>query len=592
MKTITKKWLIICSLTTFLLFGFLFLGKQLYYNLFIINSIPYPVVISPPSDEEKNLALLLEAELDLNRGNPEDALHNYIEVAKHTQDPKIAERATKLALNYGSEEQAIEPASIWAKTDPKSVEANLTIAGLLLLKLEGNQTIPYLRTLISQEKMNLDKSLLSLYRQLNNESAQKLFQKLLFDLTLDPAYKNKSEALALHLVLAEIFILEGQTELAYLHSAPLAESRNVFLPARAHIVHAQVLFLKGNNQGAIAYLENHIKQDNSETVLRIYLLDLLIENNQPEKAKAELNKIAKLKNLSSAEILQVAKIALEATWFKEAKSFFFMAKDDEKEGDNAKYFMARIEDLENNPTVAIEWYKQVMSGPYSLNSHLRAAMLLSRQNQTPQALVLLDELEPETIEEYKKIILTQSQILLQSQQSQEGYELLTKALMDLPEDEEILYARAIHAIQLKNYIQAENDFKSILKFEPNHPETLNALGYLLVEHLKKSDDAYPYLAKAIQLEPNNPSIMDSLGWFYYKQGNKAEALKWLQQAFKLSNDVVIATHLSEVLYSMDQTESAKKVLANALQRYPNEPTLLETQEKFKAVTRNLMNKNK
>lgn len=575
-----------------MLFGFLFLGKQLYYNLFINNSIPYPVVISPPSEEEKNLTLLLEAELELNRENPEDAIRNYIEVAKHTQDPKIAERATKLALNYGTEQQAIEPATIWAKTDSKNIEANLTIAGLLLLKLDGNQTIPYLRTLISQEKMNLDKSLLSLYRQLNNENAQKLLQKLLSDLTLDPVYKNKPEALALHLVLAEIFILEGQTELAFLHSALLADSKNTFLPARAHIVHAQVLFLKGNSQSAINYLENQIQQDGSETLLRIYLLDLFIENNQPEKAKTELNRIAQIKNLTTTEILQVAKIALEATWFKEAKSFFSMVKDDEKEGDNAKYFIARIEDMENNPTVAIQWYKQVINSPYALNSHLRAAMLLSRQNQSQEALVLLDELEPETIEEYKKIILTQSQIFLQSQQSQQGYELLTKALIDLPEDEEILYARAIHAIQLKNYIQAENDFKSILKFEPNHPETLNALGYLLVEHLKKSDDAYPYLAKAIQLEPNNPSIMDSLGWFYYKKGNKAEALKWLQQAFKLSNDAIIASHLSEVLYSMDQAESAKKVLASALQRYPNEPTLLQIQEKFKAVTAPLMNKNK
>lgn len=569
-----------------MLFGGLFLGKQLYYNLYLNNSIPSidSNLIKPESENQKNLTLLLEAELELNRDNPEDALRNYIEVAKNTQDPEIAERATKLTLSYGTEAQAIVPAMIWAKQAPENIEANLTIAGLLLLKLDGNQAIPYLRTLVGQETVNVDKSLLNLYRQLNNESAQKLFQKVLTDLTVDPTYKNKPEALGLHLALAEIYLMENQTELAFMHSGQLANVSNSLLPARAYIVHSQVLYLKGQSQNAVAYLENQIKLSPTDILLRIYLLDLLIENNQIEKAKLELAKISKLNNLTSTEVLQVAKIALEAEWFKEAKSFFLMVKDDLKEGDNAKYFIARIEDMDNHPAEAINWYKQVMNSPYYLNAHLRAAVLLSRQNETQQGLTLLDEIEPQTIEDYKKIILTQSQLYLQTQRFQEGYELLTKALIDLPEDEEILYARGIHAIQIKNYSQAELDFKEILKFEPNHPETLNALGYLLVEYLKKPDDAYPYLAKAIQIEPNNPSIMDSLGWFYYKKGNKIEALKWLKQAFSLSNDADIAAHLSEVLYNMGEMESAKKVVFDALQRYPNEPTLLKTQEKFNSFT--------
>lgn len=586
MKILTRKWSIAFLILFFVLFGGLFLGKQLYYNLYLNNSIPSidPNLIKPESENQKNLTLLLEAEIELNRDNSEDALRNYIEVAKNTQDPDIAERATKLTLSYGTEDQAIIPATIWAKQAPENIEANLTVAGLLLLKLDGNQAIPYLRTLVGQETINVDKSLLSLYRQLNNESAQKLFQKILTDLTVDPTYKNKPEALGLHLALAEIYLMENQTELAFMHSGQFANISNKFLPARAYIVHSQVLYLKGQSQSAISYLENQIKLAPSDILLRIYLLDLLIENNQIEKAKLELAKISKLNTLTSTEILQVAKIALEAEWFQEAKTFFLMVKDDLKEGDNAKYFIARIEDMDNHPVEAINWYKQVMNSPYYLNAHLRAAILLSRQNQTEQGLALLEEIEPQTIEDYKKIILTQSQLYLQNQRYQEAYELLTKALIDIPEDEEILYARAIHAIQIKNYAQAELDFKEILKFEPNHPETLNALGYLLVEYMKKPDDAYPYLAKAIQIEPNNPSIMDSLGWFYYKKGNKIEALKWLKQAFSLSNDADIASHLSEVLYTMGETESAKKVVFDALQRYPNEPSLLKTQEKFKAVT--------
>ncbi len=599
----TRKWPIKWStrmqVLTFviltMLFMLLFLGKQLYYTLAGYHSIQSinPISEKITSENQKNLALLLSAEIELNRDNPEHALANYIGVAKNTQDPKIAERATKLALSYGSKAQAIDTARIWATQAPENIEATLTLTGLLLLKLDSTETLSYLKKLISTEKMDLDKSLLSLYRQLNDEPAQKLFQTLLTELSLDPIYAHKAESLALHLTLAELYLIENQAELGYEHSrvfADLATRTDIILPPRAHIVHAQLLFLKKQNQAAIRYLENQIKHDPSEMILRIYLLDLLIESQQLDQAKILLTNIAKLKNLSSLETLQIAKIALETEWFKEAKTFFLRLKEDEKEGSNAKYFMARIEDMENNPHAAIDWYKQVQNSPYYLNAHLRAAILLSRQDKTQEALQLLDELEPETLEEYKKIILTQSQLFLDARQYQAGYELLTKALIDLPEDEEILYARGMQAIQLKKYTQAENDFKEILKFEPNHPETLNALGYLLVENLKKPDDAYPYLIKAIQLDPNNPAIMDSLGWFYYKKDNKIEALKWLKQAFSLSNDADIAAHLSEVLYALDQSDSAQQVVYDALSRFPNAPSLIQVQQKFKAVTKPLIDK--
>ena len=69
-----------------------------------------------------------------------------------------------------------------------------------------------------------------------------------------------------------------------------------------------------------------------------------------------------------------------------------------------------------------------------------------------------------------------------------------------------------------------------LELEPNHPTSLNGLGYVLAYRGDDLARALSCCRKAVESKPNNPAYMDSLGWVYLKLGFLGEASTWLERA--------------------------------------------------------------
>src|SRR5688572_24606902 len=63
---------------------------------------------------------MMTAEVALQRGQPQIAVPIYLELARETLDPRIAQRATEVAWNARMTEAAIEAAGLWLKIDPQS----------------------------------------------------------------------------------------------------------------------------------------------------------------------------------------------------------------------------------------------------------------------------------------------------------------------------------------------------------------------------------------------------------------------------------------------------------------------------------------
>jgi tetratricopeptide (TPR) repeat protein len=77
-------------------------------------------------------------------------------------------------------------------------------------------------------------------------------------------------------------------------------------------------------------------------------------------------------------------------------------------------------------------------------------------------------------------------------------------------------------------------------------------------------------------------MLDSLGWAYYRKGNLDKAIKYLQQAYKTSQDPEIAAHLGEALWQKGRYEEAKKIWNDALSANPKNETLINISNKFKS----------
>jgi tetratricopeptide (TPR) repeat protein len=154
------------------------------------------------------------------------------------------------------------------------------------------------------------------------------------------------------------------------------------------------------------------------------------------------------------------------------------------------------------------------------------------------------------------------------------------ALAAHPDNDDLLYNRALFAADIGRVDWAERDLTEILKRQPDNADALNALGYTLADLTERYDEAYGYILKAYKLKPDNPAIVDSLGWVYYRLGKLDQALKYLSLALEKSQDPEIAAHLGEVLWISGDRVAARRVWDRALEIDPDDAKLRSVVERF------------
>ena len=67
--------------------------------------------------------------------------------------------------------------------------------------------------------------------------------------------------------------------------------------------------------------------------------------------------------------------------------------------------------------------------------------------------------------------------------------------------------------------------------------------------------------------------MDSLGWVQFRQGKLTEALRTLEEAFRLRSDPEIAAHIGEVLWQLKRRDEALKIWRDAASKHPDNESL-------------------
>src|SRR5690349_15942343 len=100
-----------------------------------------------PKEEltEETLYEFLLAEIAGQRGNVALSAQAYVDLAKRTRDPRIARRATEIALYARMTNAAIEAATIWHEADPTSTRALQAVAGLLVSAGRYDEALPHLK---------------------------------------------------------------------------------------------------------------------------------------------------------------------------------------------------------------------------------------------------------------------------------------------------------------------------------------------------------------------------------------------------------------------------------------------------------------
>jgi Flp pilus assembly protein TadD len=167
------------------------------------------------------------------------------------------------------------------------------------------------------------------------------------------------------------------------------------------------------------------------------------------------------------------------------------------------------------------------------------------------------------------LALHQISLLNENKMYEEVIEFCNDFLIQDPLLTNILYARAMAYESLRKIDLMEIDLRKILSVDARNANTLNALGYSLIIHTKRYEEAYSLLLEAYHYDPGNAAILDSIAWAEYKKGNYAKALDYIESSYYRDKDPEIIEHYCEILIKNKQFKKLKKVIKLELERNKN-----------------------
>jgi tetratricopeptide (TPR) repeat protein len=528
----------------------------------------------PPSPQAENIYLILSAELAGQAGQYKPALDNYLKVARVSRNPRIAERATQIALFSKDSARALEAATLWSDREPQNV-APKRIAAVLNLK-EGNveRGVEELRALLMLPGVELENTLIELVKMLDTEVSKE--QALQTMQRLERALPKMAE---IHFAYALLASDKGEYQLA-LDQTQKALAMQPRL-SRAQLLQAQLMSQMGDSEAARDVIRKALQNDPNNERLRLIYAQFLTKTGDLRGAERELSQVVKKEPGNEDARFGLAVLLLEMEQDARAAAEFQRLTSSEKWRGQSAFYLGLLEARKGRLDSALQWFDRVESGPSEFDARVNAITSLINLDRLGEARSRLVDLRKRFPNEALKLYLLESELLVKRKDPKAAFDLLTAALKEMPGQSELLYSRALIAERLGRVDILESDLRAVLATNPNDPNALNALGFTLVDHGTRLDEAQELLERAMKLKPNDPAVLDSWGWLQYRRHNLEEAAIYLQRAYRLMDDPEIGAHLGEVLWEKGQRDEARKIWRAALKRDPDHQQLRRIREKYR-----------
>jgi tetratricopeptide (TPR) repeat protein len=531
---------------------------------------------SPLPDVELSEELLYKimlAEIAVQRGQPHVAVPAYLELARDTRDPRIAQRATEVAWNARFQSAALEAATIWLQVDPKSTRARQIIAALLVNQANLSEAQPHLEKWLAADRENVGQSFL----QLNALLAR---------------HKNKPGVLELMRGLAEQYPDVPEARLAVAQAAwnakdePLAlKEARAALALRpdweiAALFVAQVLQRRSDEE-AIQYLGGYLEGYPNSRDVRLNYARLLVNVKRYAEARRQFEVLVREYPQNAEVSMAVALLAVQAKDYDAAEAQLKRVLElDYKDPDAARIYLGQVNEERERFDEALKWYSSVNPGGQYINAQGRYAGVLAKQGRLADARQHLQQVTARSNVERVQLTQAEAQLLREANAYQEAFDVLGQALEKMPNTPDLLYDYAMAAEKVDRIDVVEANLRKLIKIRPDHAHAYNALGYTLADRNQRVEEAHDLIQAALKLSPDDPFILDSMGWVLYRMGRSEEGLVYLQRAYKERPDAEIAAHLGEVLWVLGRREEARRIWGGALKDHPKNEALQKTVKRF------------
>jgi tetratricopeptide (TPR) repeat protein len=559
-----------------------------------LNGLSAPTAENSALDSELFFQLLL-GELNVTGGEPGAAYSIILDAARKTRDPKLYERAIRVALQARSGEPALQAARAWKQALPASREANRYVLQLLLGLNRLGETLEPLKSEIATSAAAERAASIAAVPGYFARASDKKAATSLVEQALAPYLDSAQYGAAAWSAIGQMRMNNGDS-VGALDAAAKAQAADpasdgavsIALPLiSAKALQAEQLVRKylqanaGTSAGAAATASMEVRMD----YVRV-LLDAqryaeaaeqlrIVTTDKPEHPQAWL--------IKGTLELQDKKIdAAEKSFKRHIEISQSSSAAESNRGLVQAYLsMSQIAEQRKDFAQAESWLKRIDNADDMIIAQSRRAAILAKQGKLDDARKLLRNLPEKTPEDARQKVMAEVQLLRDNKQYKSAYELVAEKAKASEGDHELLYDKAMLAEKLGRLDEMELLLRGVIAVKPDFQHAYNALGYSLAERKLRLPEARALILKALELAPNDPFITDSLGWVEFRSGNLPEALRILQGAFESKPDAEIAAHLGEVLWASGKREQALTVWREGVTLNAENETLVETLKRLR-----------
>jgi len=546
--------------------------RRLISSSFLLTlALAAPLGAEPVMDTDRQITFhVFMGEVAVERGDQATAVQEYLAAARLSPDPTLASHAAILAYGTGNDAAALEAARRWQTLAPDNGDAvqfvavmdtrlgdvagaasefeSLTKAGdghgytsdaeMLEQESDSAHALPVLARIAAEEMQSADAHFALAHAALNYKQ-------------YPLAEKEARTALALDPKSGDILVLLSRA-----------------------------LVAQGRAGEALPALQARIKGSPDDLALHLAYGAMLEEAGEDAVARHEFEGILAAHPNDPETLYTLGLLTLQQKDVEAARGYFTRLLKTGRRNDDASYFLGSIAELQKQYPSALDWYHRVGDGDRWMAAQSGIARSLVENGSPDAARTFFDELVGDDPED--SVLLRQSEAQVFSDLGDTGAALAIYdgALAAAPDNDDLLYGRALLLEQAGKADAAEQDLDAIIKRKPDDAEALNALGYTLTLHSTRYREAHGYIEKALSLSPDDPAILDSMGWVDYRLGDSKTALGYLQKAYSAQADPEIAAHLIEVLLSMGDKFDAHDLLVKALKDNPDDQALKGLEARF------------
>ena len=531
---------------------------------------------------------LIVGELNIVDGEPGLGFARILDAAQKTRDPKLFERAVRVAIQSRSGEPALQAARSWKQTLPASREANRYVLQLLIGLNRIGETLEPLRSEVSGTGVTERAAFIAVIPGFYARASDKKLATSIVEQALAQYFENSQFGAAAWTAVGRVRLESGDSAGA-LDAARRAQALSPEADGPAMLA-LSLMDTKAPLAEQIVrkYLEGkpkvEVRMDYARALLDAQRYALageqirIVTVEKPDHPQAWLIKGTlelqdKKNELAEKSFLRHIELMQRTAEGRPAQANQGLAQ--------AYLSLAQIAEQRRDFAQAENWLGKIDNADDMIGAQSRRAAILAKQGKLEEGRKLLRALPEKSPADARQKVMAEVQLLRDNKQYKSAYEVLSVKAQTDPTDYELLYDQATVAEKLGRLEEMERILRVIMAGKPDYQHAYNALGYSLAERKVRLPEARQLILKALELAPNDPFITDSLGWVEFQSGNLAEALRILQGAYDSRPDAEIAAHLGEVLWVSGKREQAMTIWREGVALNAESETLVETLKRLR-----------